>query len=468
MAIKVADQKLLVRPRWSGLYRMWTIEQKLQIARVLNFEPHPAQLDIIASPARFRVVICGRRFGKSLLSSFEAICCAALGGWVMVVGPTYTTANIVFREAGRMVLNSEFRRLVTRFTRSQGMQEIEFSSGGRIFVRTSENPSSLLGEGLDLCVFDEAAEETDEGIFSDHIRPALLDREGAAIFPTTPEGDTWIKDYFERGQDAKYRQQGWMSWQLPSATNPHLPRRVLELDRQESTLATWNQEYLAQFLDSAGAVFKGFRSVCTLRPLDGPEPGRRYAIGVDWAKFEDYTVATVVDVFSGQVVCVERYEQGLEYDVYTALVADLSRRWGAAPILCDSTGLGDPITDKLAQDAPWAAVEGYVFTNVSKTHLINQLALAIERGEFWMLDRDPDKEHDIGTIVQREFGSYRYSKSDSGTIKMGAPEGRHDDCVISHALALEACRRLVGGAPSLPPPRESRPSIAGAYGRRKR
>jgi len=457
----------MVRPRWAGLHRLITLEQKLELAAGLRFEPHPAQREILASAARFRVVCCGRRFGKSLLSSFESLAVALLGGWVCVVGPTYKNATIVFREALRMALNSEYRALITRVVRSPGDQVIEFASGGKVTVRSSENPSSLLGEGWDLIVFDEAAEETDEGIFTEHLRPALLDRDGGCLFLSTPEGDDWFKAYWDRGQSAEPRWANWESWQFPSHANPHVSARVLEEDRREATASTWAQEYLAQFLDSVGAVFRGSHHVATA-PFGDEVPGQ-FAIGYDVAKYQDYSVVTVMDT-EGRVRYMERLPQGLDYDVQAEMVAAISARWGGAPVLIDSTGVGDPVREILARAINWSYVEGYVFTTISKTHLVNQFAVAIERGEVRLLA--PAMEpggSEIGSVALAELGSYRYSKSPSGTIKMGAPEGKHDDCVMSLCLAYEMLRRGVGGAapqPLLVTP-ASRPSMSARYGRPK-
>ena len=152
------------------------------------------------------------------------------------------------------------------------------------------------------------------------------------------------------------------------------------------------------------------------------------------------------------------------------MVAAISARWGGAPVLIDSTGVGDPVREILARAINWSYVEGYVFTTISKTHLVNQFAVAIERGEVRLLA--PAMEpggSEIGSVALAELGSYRYSKSPSGTIKMGAPEGKHDDCVMSLCLAYEMLRRGVGGAapqPLLVTP-ASRPSMSARYGRPK-
>jgi hypothetical protein len=381
----------------------------------------------------------------------------------MVVAPTYDLAKIVFRECEQMILGSDLRSLVTTHRMSQGKGEITLSTGGRIFVRSSGNAASLLGEGLDLIIFDESAEESDPEIWTDHLRPSLLDHAGGALFISTPEGDDWFKDIFDRGQMGV---RGYKSWQLPSHINPHIPKGVLEEDMKDLPESTIRQEYFAEFLDSVGAVFRGYRKIATAPFLEVPEPGHLYAIGVDIAQYEDWTVIIVFDVTEGRVVYAERFNK-IDYTLQIPKILDVSMRF-QAPIMIDATS-NEAVWQLLRDQAWWTTVHPFKFTMLSKQMVINQLAIAIEHKEIALLAplTDPAEPGDIARVILSELGSYRYERTLSGNLRMNAPTGKHDDCVVALALSLEMARRSVGGVPVVLTGAGSSaaPTISGTFGR---
>jgi hypothetical protein len=104
--------------------------------------------------------------------------------------------------------------------------------------------------------------------------------------------------------------------------------------------------------------------------------------------------------------------------------------------LIDSTGLGDPILDDLM---PNMRVNGYKFTNISKRQLIEALIVSVERGEISFPE--------IPELIN-ELSIFAFEQGETGTIRYNAPEGMHDDIVISLALANWACSRGRGMADS--------------------
>jgi len=450
------------RPVWKAMHSLVTWEDKAKIAQMVGYEPHVGQMPIHESLDRFQIMCCGRRFGKSVCAGFEATACAVLGGWVMNVAPTYDLGKIVFRECERFILGSRLASLVLQHRMSQGKGEIILSTGGRIFVRSSSNPSSLLGEGLDKIIFDEAAEEKDPEVWTDHLRPALLDHAGGALFISTPEGDDWFKDLFDKGQQ---RIRGYASWQCPSKMNPHVPIKVLEEDMRDLPESTVRQEYFAEFLDSVGSVFRGYRKLATSLMDDPRSSGHAFAIGVDIAQYEDWTVIIVIDAIDGRVVYAERFNQ-IDYTLQVPRILDISMRY-QAPIMIDATS-NEAVWQMLRDQAWWTTVHPFKFTNLSKNQVINQLAMAIEHQEIELLAplTDPPQPGDIARTILSELGSYRYERTAAGTLRMNAPPGKHDDCVIALALAYEMARRSVGGAPVVFQEGTSQaPTLTGTFGR---
>jgi len=129
---------------------------------------------------------------------------------------------------------------------------VTLPGGGMVTVRSADNPDSLRGDGLNGLVVDEAAFQ-DEYLWTDVLRPALADRQGWAIFISTPNGKNWFHDLFERGGKA----DGWESWQRPTSDNPLIVPEELESARHDLGPRSYRQEYEAEFMDTQGAEWPG-------------------------------------------------------------------------------------------------------------------------------------------------------------------------------------------------------------------
>lgn len=213
------------------------------------------QIRVLRSPARFKALVCGRRWGKTALGLMAAVLGhgptpgdlrgAMDGGNIWWVAPTYPqiVSSGIWRD-----LKRSCRQAAVRI--SEVDRTIELSGGGTITVKSADNEESLRGGGLDGVVMDEAAFIKPE-VFTDVIRPALSDKRGWALFPSTPNGKNWFYKLFT---DARQR-AGWQAWQLPSSDNPLVSEA--ELKDVERTLGPRNfaQEHLAQFTDIEGALF---------------------------------------------------------------------------------------------------------------------------------------------------------------------------------------------------------------------
>jgi hypothetical protein len=91
----------------------------------------------------------------------------------------------------------------------------------------------------------------------------------------------------------------------------------------------------------------------------------------------------------------------------------------------DATGVGDPIYDEIRAVLP--DVEGFKFTSVSKTALVQRLSVAVEQAKVtWPAAWE---------VLTAEMRRYEYSIGPTGAIGYSAPDGYHDDCVMALALA---------------------------------
>src|SRR5262249_44027890 len=152
------------------------------------------------------------------------------------------------------------------------------------------NPVSLLGEGLDWVIIDEAA-RLKPSIWEGHLSQRLIDKRGWALLISTPRGKGYFYDLFRRGQG---QDPDYQSWNYPSRTNPHLDEALIEEERQRLPERVFRQEYEAEFLEGAGAVFRNVRE-CATGQWREPNLKEYYFAGLDLAKVEDFTVLVIVN-----------------------------------------------------------------------------------------------------------------------------------------------------------------------------
>ncbi|MCY4537737.1 MAG: terminase family protein, partial [Chloroflexi bacterium] len=171
--------------------------------------PHPGQQEILKSPARFKVLACGRRWGKSELGLIDILRAAHLEHkrcwWV---APSYQMADQIWRDLVNAV--KHLKDVVI----SRTQRRIDLPKGGVIAIRSAHNPDKLRGDGLDFVVLDEAA-RMPARIWHDVIRPMLAKTRGAARFLSTPKGRNWFWERHRDGDDPL--QEEWQSFHYPTA-----------------------------------------------------------------------------------------------------------------------------------------------------------------------------------------------------------------------------------------------------------
>ena len=401
---------------------------KPALFKMLGYEPHPGQLAIHNSRASRRVVACGVRFGKSLCAAMEALAAAMEPrersiGWI--VAPTYDLSERVFNQVvliaaahlkHRIVKISEHDRKIVLHNMGGGLSEIR--------GKTADNPMSLLGEGLDYLIVDEAS-RLKPSIWEGHLTQRLLDRQGWALLISTPKGKGWFYELWKRGKsgDAAFE-----SWNLPTWSNPLLSRDDIEAERERLPERVFRQEYGAEFLEGSGAVFRYVRERAT-GEWQNAKPGDRYSAGLDLARVSDFSVLTILNQ-RRELVYLDRFSR-IDWSLQIARIKAALDRYPCCYVLVDSTGAGEPIYEQLLRSGIRA--KPYTFTASSKSDLVNNLALALEQDKITL------PRADLAPELIDELESFEYSITDAGSVRMSAPSGVHDDCVMSLALALWQC-----------------------------
>lgn len=401
------------------------IAKKPKVLKVKLYDPHSGQMHLHNCPVRFRVMCCGRRFGKTLAATNELAKKAleksnTLNWWI---APTYRQTEIAFN------LLVEALEPVMAKKPNHTKMRIDLINGSIIECRSAERYENLRGDGPSFVVFDEAS-KCPEKAWTEVVRPSLADNEGGAIFISTPWGRDWFYDLFLRGQDPSETE--WWSKSFPTSANPFIPEKEIAEAKRTLPELVFEQEFMARFLDDAASVFRRVDSCIADTLRSDPEYGHNYVVGWDVAKYTDYSVCTVIDVQTRKVVELQRFH-GMEYTKQIDnILVPLVHKWNNAHTVMDMTGVGDPVLEQVNERD--ISVEGYYFTNTSKKQLIDRTVVAIEQRQV---------QYPNNTILIEELKSYGYEFTKSGNIIYNAPEGKHDDCVISLALAVYAAK--IGG-----------------------
>ncbi|MBI1281401.1 MAG: hypothetical protein GC179_24960 [Anaerolineaceae bacterium] len=377
--------------------------------------PHINQKKVIESTAHYRIVVCGRRWGKTTVGQIEIVEAAISGKACWWLAPTYNMADHVWRE-----LKDACRDL--EVTISETARRLDFKGGGWIAIKSTHTPDNLRGAGLDFAVLDEAA-FMEPSVWPQIVRPMLLDRKGHALLLSSPNGKNWFWERYTYARNGT----SWRPFRFTSFDNPLLDPAELEAIRLQTPERIWLEEYMAEFNDDSGQVFRGVREAATA-PLSPVPVGQRCCFGVDWGRENDYTVIVVIDALSHQMLAYDRFNQ-VNWSLQRGRLRALYDRWQPVSIYAESNSIGSPNIEALQQEG--LPVYPFITTAASKTTLIESLALAIERADLALL---PDE-----TLLD-ELTNYRMERLPAGGYRYSAPSGLHDDMVIATALAWHACR----------------------------
>lgn len=378
---------------------------------------HPGQIQVHQTAKRFNVLACGRRWGKTKFGIAKATEPALGGIPVGWFAPAYKYLKEPWRELKRLLAPVTVKA-------SETDKFIELVTGGRIDFWTLDDADAGRSYKYGRIIADEAAMVKHLGEWWNEAgRPTLADYQGDAWFLSTPKGRNYFWQLWGR-DDPEFA-----SWQMPTSVNPYISAVEIEAARKETPELAFRQEWLAEFIDEVGGVFRGIYDVIDLG-RDAPEaarPERRYVMGVDLARYQDWTVLSVFDD-TGRQVALIRFNQ-ISWERQVATIREMADRYRAS-VLIDSTGVGDPIYERLRSLG--VSIQPYQFTAASKEALINNLAMAIEQQTIRLMDVQAQAN---------ELMAYEYEQTAAGRLKMNAPSGMHDDIVIADALAVWQLQR---------------------------
>jgi hypothetical protein len=243
---------------------------KQKYFELVGYKPHPKQGLFHDAKTRFRIPVCGRRFGKSHMAGRD------LGAELFlpkrrfwIVGPTYDLAEKEFRVIwDDLIVGQKLgldKRVKRAYSKRSGEMWIEFPWQTRVECRSADHPEGLVGEKLHGVIMSEAAKHRKD-TWERFVRPALGDVRGWATFPTTPEGFNWLYDLWALGRSPDPAFKDYSSWQFPSWDNPYLyPDGIddaeIKLMRATILPAFFDQEIAAMFNAFVGKIYDEFQEV---------------------------------------------------------------------------------------------------------------------------------------------------------------------------------------------------------------
>lgn len=219
---------------------------------------HRFQKIVHDSPARFKVVVAGRRWGKTAFSRIALILAALRKkkSLVWYVAPTYSMAkDIMWSSLIEAIPPSYILK-----KNDTGMT-IVLKNGSVIQCKGADKPDSLRGRGVDYIVLDEY-QDFKSGTWDAIVFPLLTDKRGGALIIGTPKAYNHLYELYRRGQDLKKDNPDWGSWQFPTSTSPFIPASELAVAKRNMDARTYAQEFEASFETMSGRVYYAFdRSV---------------------------------------------------------------------------------------------------------------------------------------------------------------------------------------------------------------
>jgi len=234
------------------------------------------QRQIVSAPQRFKVACCGRRFGKTTLAIWLMIREASQPNReIFYIAPTYRQAKMIaWKKLKNKLLDLRWVKKINETELS-----IVLKNDSVISLKGADGGAqNLRGVGLDAVILDEAS-IIDEEAWTEVLRPALADKQGWALFISTPAGMNWLKDLYDLAEE--YPDE-WASFQFTSLQGGNIPEAEIEAARRTLDAKTFSQEFEASFVNFTGRIFYAFDRSYNLKPLEVKDAPYELHCGLDF------------------------------------------------------------------------------------------------------------------------------------------------------------------------------------------
>ena len=218
---------------------------------IKKLQLHEKQWQVFNDPARFIVLVAGRRFGKTILAITDLITSAwdnpKSRSWY--ISPSYRQSEMI---AWKMLLDMIPKESIVK--KDETRLELYLSNGSEIALKGADNEDSLRGAGLHFVVLDEYA-QIKQNVWQEIVRPMLTDTRGKALFIGTPKGKNSLWELYLKGQR---KEDGYSSYRFKTIDNPYIDPQEIKDAKKELNERYFRQEYEASFEDYTGLVYPEF------------------------------------------------------------------------------------------------------------------------------------------------------------------------------------------------------------------
>ena len=389
-----------------------------------GFNPHLGQQKVIdefvKTETKFGIVVSSRQWGKSLLAVNSLLYWIlnnpkSKSGWI---SPIYKQCRKVFDE-----LVEATKDIVVSANKAE--LTIEYINGSSIQFLSAERPDSIRGFSFHYLVVDESA-FLKQDAFDQAILPTLSALGKKCLLISTPKGKNWFYNWYLKGLDNR---DDVISFKGYATDNPFVDQQFIIEAKQSMPPSVFKQEFEAEFTDDGNDVFKNLEHVSIISRWREPQTTNRYYIGIDPALSGDYSVLSIMDDM-GRVCFISRQTN----TTFQSLAGEYNRiigRYAPRSIAIETNGLGIGLYELIdsRNKVNWKT------TNDNKAKGIQNLIYDIENSEIELPSRDFMPE------CWDEFSAFSYSQSPTGKLVFSAPNGYHDDIVMSIMLANEQRRQ---------------------------
>ena len=205
---------------------------------MLQWTVNKTRRDILNHPARFKVIVAGRRWGKTVLSLMYLLKDAFESGerrWFIT--PTY--------RQGKMIVFPVLRQMFAGFDNAklnESEMSVVFNNGAELAVKGADNEHNLRGVELTKAVMDEMA-YIKPHVWEEIVMPMLATTEGECLFIGTPSGYDIMYELYSRGQS----DNTWKSWQFTTLQGGFVSKEEIELAKRTMDEVVFKQEFEGSF-----------------------------------------------------------------------------------------------------------------------------------------------------------------------------------------------------------------------------
>lgn len=389
-----------------------------------GFNPHLGQQKVIdefvKTETKFGIVVSSRQWGKSLLAVNSLLYWIlnnpkSKSGWI---SPIYKQCRKVFDE-----LVEATKDIVVSANKAE--LTIEYINGSSIQFLSAERPDSIRGFSFHYLVVDESA-FLKQDAFDQAILPTLSALGKKCLLISTPKGKNWFYNWYLKGLDNR---DDVISFKGYATDNPFVDQQFIIEAKQSMPPSVFKQEFEAEFTDDGNDVFKNLEHVSIISRWREPQSTNRYYIGIDPALSGDYSVLSIMDDM-GRVCFISR-QTNTTFQSLAGEYNNIIGRYAPRSIAIETNGLGIGLYELIdsRNKVNWKT------TNDNKAKGIQNLIYDIENSEIELPSRDFMPE------CWDEFSAFSYSQSPTGKLVFSAPNGYHDDIVMSIMLANEQRRQ---------------------------